>query len=413
MENYDVTEDLVTQDNVTQSEAKMDNVTYNLFQKSEVTKNNVTNQNNKQINIGASTNTFIERAYWINNPIQQIKINFLPFKEDNFAYLKVKFNKLAIGKKVSIKIFDLDKSFDDQLLSYTNLITNEVLIFNIEISGKTFCKGYDSILKLYANLEIDGKKADYCKEKSSLLNVHVVRYIPQIMEANKLNVGASLQKIWFSTTANNNYLNKVGIGAVNFSYFLKYSRFVDFLNGCQKTENWFTDNSKKLLIKRINNNILLGKYKLPTSSKEVLKFGTTSKKNAKDNNGNNIPEFENNYMQTMTYKESKLSPIDDLFASLGTYKIKIIPFGIIIKIEESRFQILVNKLAFYIDDDFAYNGDEILGFWSPYSNRINKYEPENYTFYKISDGSYREYRALTNYGCDIRVMSDFHFINVL
>ncbi len=392
-----------------------DNVTNNIITYSDVNQNNVTNNNFKndnQKNINNVKNTYIENAFWISNPVQQMKINFLAFKEDNLAYFKIIFSKSAIGKKVKIRIFDLDNLVDDELLSYQNTVNDVQTIFKFDISGKIFCRGYDSILKLYVNLEIDQLSKNYCKGSSDLLKIHVVRYIPQIMEANRFFVGATLQKKWHEGKANNNYKNTIDITTIRFNYFLKFIRFSEFVDEAQNSEKWYTENSKKLLIKRINDNIKIKKYNLPSDEEAEMKFGITSKKMTKDEKGVNVPEFENNYMQTLTYEESMFSPIDDLYCSLATFKIKLIPLGSIKNIGGSKAIITINKLALYVDDDFSFNGDESLGCWSPYHNKINKIDCENNTFYKISDSSFREYRDLGNIGNDFRIFSDLHFVNV-
>lgn len=357
-------------------------------------------------------NIFIETAYWINNPTQKSKINYLPYKSDDKAYLLVKFIKIAIGKKINIKIFDLDDINDDQLLEFTNNITNEIMIFTFNINGDVFIKGYDSILKLYVKLKVSNIEESYCKNSEELLQVSVVRYIPKIMSANKLHVGATLQKNWFNMDSNSDYKSKIDFNTIKINYFLQFDRFKDFIEKAKKPNKWLTDNSKKLFIERLNKNIISGKYNLPQKLGDLMNFGIDSKRYTFNEAGIKIPEFEANYIQYIVYEESSFSPIDDLFCSLATFQLKVIPFGKISYIDENNYLISIEKIAFYLDDDYNFAGDEFLGFWSPSHNRINKIDPENNSFYKINDSDYRKYRNSTKHGGDFRIFSDFYYTKV-
>lgn len=141
-----------------------------------------------------------------------------------------------------------------------------------------------------------------------------------------------------------------------------------------------------------------------------VSFGNNNKNIAFKTN-NRVPEFETFYIQSRPFSQSSLDPLDDLYATLGDFNIRLLVFGIINFTQFNQYSISINKVGFYIEDKFDYEGFQHLGFWNPANNQVNKVDPGNTKFYQITNGSYREYRDKTSMGGNFRLFSDILYIN--
>ena len=114
-------------------------------------------------------------------------------------------------------------------------------------------------------------------------------------------------------------------------------------------------------------------------------------------------------------------PLDDFYAAIGECVIKIAVSGIAAP-ADGGYQLTIDEIGTYLRDTYDFIGDQDLGYWSRYGvekvllplYRIpldpktanNDGEWDRGTYYKVDNGSFRQYRTVYGKGRDFFVHSD-------
>lgn len=355
---------------------------------------------------GPDIRTYINSVEWIDNPKDKRKINVLPYKNDDLAYLQIRFNPQAIGEKLGIKIVNesiVQKELFDQIYNISN--ATAILIF--EIDRITFSKGLDEIINLFPILTIGRAQGRFCTNPSDQLQVHLIRYIPNIMDKLGFKNGAKMQRFWFNSMANDNYTKRLYKPYIRYDDFLSSQIFSEFTDEILEEKSWINPAAKELFIGRINQKIREGKIKLPQKLDEKITFGTTKSVDSKNAKGDWVPEFETDYVNARSRESKPLTdPIDDMFCTLGSFNIHISIHGFLELNSSEQYTINIQKVGLHIMDQFEFSGDQLLGYWSTTEQDVTKFSlGYNLNYYQIGNVNYREYRERSGMGGDFALYS--------
>ena len=100
---------------------------------------------------------------------------------------------------------------------------------------------------------------------------------------------------------------------------------------------------------------------------------------------------------------------DGLFACLGGFQLRVVAAGYVERVGEAMYRITVEKLAVYIYDEFSFNDDDYLGYWSCENMDYSRVFRSEYT--QLSDGIFRAFREKNHTGHDFRVYSQPHVVD--
>ncbi|QAR30762.1 hypothetical protein EQP59_05120 [Ornithobacterium rhinotracheale] len=373
----------------------------------------------------SSKSDLIKEAYWIDKESSN-KTNLMNISSNEINFY-IKLDKSTIGKTIKLTIRSLDLVFDDNIsVESSFLVKKEEMFFKFNLNAENFQRGGDAIQKLYFLIEIDDEKYKYPLSKDDYLKVHVVHYIPQVMRAQNPSweVAAKLQDRWFKGNASSEPWKNPVIFKNLLDWILKYSRVKDVYDEII-TELWKTDNAIKELKKMIkqmttDSNVNL---KLPSKRGEKSYFGVYSSdiksyqgvKQPKLNNDKrteNMPLFERFYYQSKSYEISLFEPLDDLTGALASFSFRVIGIGSITN-TGNGYLVDITKIGIYIKDSFDFITDgESLGYWSIIDNNVEKLNPFNSDYYKITNNSYQKYRKDYGKGMDFNLYSDIKYLSV-
>lgn len=390
----------------------------------------------KPIPKAASIKTSIENdkptivlGHWVNKENQKIKLH--PYGDEKLHFF-FEANKAAIGKKITFIVYESDSGpiNDDNVYEKNYTIASEKNYINFPLTADLFTKGEESILHLYAKIELEDTTYELPQE-TDYLKIHAVEFVPKIEGALKWSKAKMLQEIWFNGNENDKpWLINPKVDLLSMDWVLSYPRMKTEYDKII-TEKWKSVNAVKLLKKRIKEMVKTPgvNLKLPKKDNETINFGVSRNDIQKFDNIEQpklggqkaqeiMPLFERFYYQSVSYSISKnvfaMEPLDDLFGALASCQFRVIAFGTITR-KSNNYLVKITKIGVYIKDSFDFiTADEYLGDWSPKKNKVsvNPYGRTADTYYKIENKSYRDWRKDYKKGMDFNLYTDVKYLNV-
>lgn len=368
-------------------------------------------------------------GHWINKDNQKIKLH--PYGDEKLHFF-FEANKAAIGKKITFIVYESDSGpiNDDNVYEKNYIIASEKNHIDFPLTADLFTKGEESILHLYAKIELENTTYELPQE-TDYLKIHAVEFVPKIEGALKWTKAKMLQEIWFKGNENDKpWLIDPKVDLLSMDWVLSYPRMKTEYDRII-TEKWKSENAIKLLKKRIKEMVKNPgvNLKLPKKDNETINFGVSKNEIQKFDNIEQpklggqkaqeiMPLFERFYYQSVSYNISKnvfsMEPLDDLFGTLASCQFRVIALGIITK-KSNNYRVKITKIGVYIKDSFDFiTADEYLGDWSPKKNgvSVNPYGPTEDTYYKIENKSYRDWRKDYKKGMDFNLYTDVKYLNV-
>ncbi|MBL1220044.1 DUF4280 domain-containing protein [Chryseobacterium sp. L7] len=368
-------------------------------------------------------------GHWVDKNNQKIKLH--PYGDEKLHFF-FEANKAAIGKKITFIVYESDSGpiNDDNLYEKDYIISSERNNIHFLLTADLFTKGEESILQLYAKIELEGTTYELPQE-TDYLKIHVVEFVPKIEGALKWTNAKMLQDIWFNGNENDKpWLINPKVDLLSMDWVLSYPRMKTEYDAII-TQKWKSENAIKLLKKRIkemtkNPSVNL---KLPKKDNETISFGVSGNVIQTFNNIEQpklggqkaqemMPLFERFYYQSVSYNISKnifsMEPLDDLFGALASCQFRVIAFGTITR-KNKNYLVKITKIGVYIKDSFDFiTSDEYLGDWSPKKNgvSVNPYGATADTYYTIENKSYRDWRKDYKKGMDFNLYTDVKYLNV-
>lgn len=368
-------------------------------------------------------------GHWVNKNNQKIKLH--PYGEEELHFF-FEANKAAIGKKIKFIVYESDSGpiNDDNVYEKNYIIASEKNYINFPLTADLFTKGGESILQLYAKIELENTSYELPQE-TDYLKIHAVEFVPKIEGALKWTKAKMLQEIWFNGNENDKpWLINPKVDLLSMDWVLSYPRMKTEYDKII-IEKWKSENAIKLLKKRIKEMVKNPSVnlKLPKKDNEIINFGVSRNDIQKFDNIEQpklggqkaqeiMPLFERFYYQSVSYNISKnvfsMEPLDDLFGALASCQFRVIAFGTITR-KSNNYLVKITKIGVYIKDSFDFiTADEYLGDWSPKNNAVsvNPYGPTKDTYYKIENKSYRDWRKDYKKGMDFNLYTDVKYLNV-
>lgn len=376
-------------------------------------------------------NDLVQDAYWVDIKTRK-KTNLMDLR-DNKIWFVIKFKKNAIGKTFKAQIGCLSSPKGVTNIG-VSIIDKEEIFLSYDLQGEDFKNLSGNIQKFYYILKTENDRTGktYPLSQNDYLRVHIIRYVPQILQNQKpaWEVSARTQYLWFDGNPNEKpWRNDPVLDFVSMEWILGFERMREFYNN-EIMQKWNNDNAVKLLKQRIKEQTTDPEVnlKLPVNIGDKVKFGVFDKKlkdypnieqpklNGKKDN-EIIPIFEKFYCQNLQYKISKIPPenSDDLLGAFASCQFRIIAAGEIKKVDISKYEINIIQIGVYMKDSFDFiTSDEYLGDWSLIANDImkNPYFTTFKNYYAVKNVDYRNYRKDYNKGGDYNIYSSIKTENV-
>ncbi len=235
--------------------------------------------------------------------------------------------------------------------------------------------GEDKCLNLYS----------FCSNASiyfyDYLGLIDVKEIPNIMMENNLNVAAKLLNLWFSYPSKNIVLPNTD--TIKMEWVLGFSRAKSVYENMKSKKVYVNDPAKKEIQKMLKRTVVGFSGSFCDLSRSVL-------------------DIDKDYVNYRSVG-SIWDEIDDMFASLGRFNIRVAVSGTVIPEGEDKACVTITKLGFYVRDSYDFKGDQHLGYW----NAETKYVGRNpFRGDKVTNKSFRDYQELTGFGHDFLLYSD-------
>jgi hypothetical protein len=370
---------------------------------------------------------YIIDAYWVDDNTGKNKTsNLLYKKNDNKVYVLIKFNKNAIGKICKIKVYDYDPgSPNDLIASFDFTVKYENTIYSFNLTGSNFEKGGEAISELFFTIKVDDcNTKEYCNTNdSNRLKVHLIRYIPKIMEDKGWEKGLQLQEKWFNGLKNSvpgKYADIANV--IKMEWVLGFPRAKAVYDKIINEKIWVNNAGKNALIKELQQMRL----RTPTNMLMVTNFGDFSLSQIVNNKNQLAPQIDIHHYQERAFKENPDptdKDLDDLYAALANFVFRLAAKGNITKLNDQDYLVTITEVGIYVRDSFDYNDEPIsitsfktwisqpIGYWSPDKNDASTSEKDD-SYYFIQNSDYQAYRNQTGYGKDFLVYSDVKTVKV-
>lgn len=367
----------------------------------------------------------VVNAYWCDDTTGKNPTSNLLFKKNNNkAYIFIKFTDTTPYTKYKLKIYDHDLGLgnDDEIYTKDYIVTYKDTVITVDITGAIFDEGMDNdidkILRridLYFKIELDGgREEEYCNEAEKRLKVHLVRYIPKIMELKGWTKGQALQERWFgrnSTDLRKDYADIANI--ISMDWVLSYKRAKVVYDKMINDKIWINTKGQTALINEINKM----KLTLPTEVGAKVDFGDFSITETRNSKGEKAPAIDIYHYQERAFESDSMpstEDLDDLFAALANFVFRMAARGTIKRETKLTYKITITEVGIYVHDSFDFIDEGIgkvfsqrLGNWSAKEMDVNSniiFKGSSY--YAVDNASYRLYSRDTRKGSDFFVYSD-------
>jgi hypothetical protein len=182
--------------------------------------------------------------------------------------------------------------------------------------------------------------------------------IPRIMRANGMSNGASLMDHWFG-----------GSGATN-----KTTITMNWVLGYRRAKTvWDDIINNKLYVNRAAQEVIVRMLKSNGKYYSGGPFGKLS---------GDVEVLDKDYVQQRPVG-SIFDPIDDMFAALGKFNLRVLVKGNVCVLGVTRL-IRIEKIGIYVADSYDFTGWQPLGFWNSRTNYAGK-DPTKGDFVENAD----------------------------
>jgi hypothetical protein len=215
--------------------------------------------------------------------------------------------------------------------------------------------------------------------------------IPQVMRSNQWMIGAQLLEKWFNDPANADPFTGIHdtTTVTMDKWLLTFPRVQQIYEEMLSQRIWMTDKAKAVIVAMLTQQ---GKLGLREET-----FGDFTKP---------LPLLDKGYIQYQKVGDTLWDPVDDLFAALGRFTLRMVIKGIV-KPFRSRHIITIQELGIYARDSYDFNGCQHLGYWNVEQNYGGK---NLFRGYPVMNFDFREWRANCGQGGDYLVFSDLKII---
>jgi hypothetical protein len=345
---------------------------------------------------------YITDVFWADE--NNNKITLPPYNK-NTVRVVFKLNESTDKNSVQLNVYAINTVTSKKIQVYENNCSTGEAFVEIELTGEMFKKGAsvledeELIQNLFFEITVNGVKYSTEKKGKDYLRFHYIRFIPQILENQQWTHAKRMQDLWFSSPQNSKpWEHEPKLNFLDINWIKGFERMEDAIE--EFKANLFTDNSKKLLLKRITLMINNNDLKLPDEGRWI-DFGIDSHKlvevhvkqpKIEQMVMEKIPLFEKYYFQSKPYNISKNifspEPLDDCFGTVAACQLRAIAFGRITRRKDPKIpnlsimmnsntkkvylDIEITTVKIYIKDSFDYIDDtEKLGVWDATGNNIN------------------------------------------
>ncbi|KAA1242358.1 DUF6402 family protein [Aquimarina sp. RZ0] len=353
----------------------------------------------------------IIEAYWVDKDMN--KETTLDYNEK--ARIRIK-TENAQGKKIKVKVYESDfgPMNDDFIWEHEWTLQNSDAILSFNITPNMFIKGEEDLVHFYFTLQIeDLDEEEFSNDDADYLKVHLVRYVPRVLEALGWNKGAELQEEWFSRQPSNNPdVNDPNLSIITMDWVLGFTSAQTLHTSMIAQKIWANSAGKRALLSEIKRMASDGEITIPTTDEASTNFGVfdTSLITYKNRR---VPKFDKYHYQERAFAPGTFSSLDDLTAALANFVFRMSSGGTITKTKDN-YSIQINRVATYVRDSFDFIdpgwASQNLGYWNIEENKVVKLAIGS-GYRLIENSSYQNYRDEFQMGGDFRLYSDIHFTN--
>ena len=213
--------------------------------------------------------------------------------------------------------------------------------------------------------------------------------LPAVMRARGYNTGAYMMERWFSGYPNDKPLNGiVETTTVKMDWVLGFARARSVYDEMIRQKIWCNPPAQQVIIERLKAH---GKF---TDKFET--FGDFSRP---------APTMEkHDYINSRPMVTDKLlDPIDDLFATLGSFEMRMVAKGTVQPKGNGKYRITIKEVGVFVRDSYDFNTNQTLGYWDVNTNSVGK---TSLSGTEVTNAHFRAWRQANNKGCDFLIFSD-------
>ena len=361
----------------------------------------------------------ILHAYWADEEGKSI---MFPFYNSRLVYICIITNQVAIGTDFDIVFFHMANGTVERVnMNCNSIAINSIKsLIPIPFDEKIFNKINSNIIDIeFYLMRKGGSRRFYFKNQK--LRIHAVIFIWEIMEHMGWDIGAKTQHRWFTMPSCDKPYQYFDINnIIKFDNILKYPAINSLYDKLIKNKVWFTPKAQKQLIHEIRKMLIIGHASLPNNIIKESHFGSFDDKLVMSFfSKKRILQIDEYYIQYRGYIQPNLldvifSPnraklVDELYASLGDFRIRIAAMGSIEYVNSEYYKINIKKVAFYIIDSFDFIDNAFfsqpLGLWDIVNKKI-VLDMNIRNAHYITNSDYNDYRKDTGIGQDYIIYSD-------
>lgn len=229
-------------------------------------------------------------------------------------------------------------------------------------------------------------------EISGPMALSTIENIPAIMRVKGWNSGAALMDKWFAgPSAIMPAYTTPDLTTIKMAWALGFPRAKTVFDGMIKEKVWSNDKAKAQMKSVFRSLGLLG------ATQKSFDFSTRP-----------VTAQHTLHVNFRAVSSGMFDSLDDLEAALANFSFYVVPLtGDVGPVgQPGRFQVKLTKVGFHIMDSYDFNGDQDLGYWDELSNNVGKTILGAPHGDKVTNESFRNWRAAHGKGGDFLVYSD-------
>ena len=369
---------------------------------------------NKMNNEETNINRLISYR-WCDSSGNSFSGGALRYGNTDNVFLIINFKNISKKDYCKIDIINVKNNLSIQ--TETILVNKEVHLVKVNVK-----KIYDNCDELLSTFKVKLKyNNEHYKHANDLflknleeLKIHFVIFIPEVLDKLKWIHAAKAQRDWFNNIGNNYpWESAPRLNYYEFDWALGFERFKSHFE--KHYQSYKSEESVNQLKEEIKKMVKEKYIVLPDASNIETSFGifendtklVETKIYPKELNKREthclVPLFDKFYYSSLKlYEESIINPeLDDLYGAIANTSIRIVASGIL-KFENNKVNVFVNRIGFYIKDGFDFVGDQFFGLGNWSKNGVSTKKLKNVS---IDNKSYRNYRKDTGMGQDFYAYS--------
>jgi hypothetical protein len=224
------------------------------------------------------------------------------------------------------------------------------------------------------------------------MGLSTIKNIPAIMRAKGWNSGAALMDKWFAgPAAIAPAYTAPDLTTIKMAWALGFQRAKAVFDAMINEKVWSNDKAKVQIKTIFSSEGMLG------SNQRSFDFSTRP-----------VQAQHRIHVNHRPVSAGLFDAVDDMEAALGNFSLYVVPLaGDVGPLgQPGRFQVKFTKIGFHIMDSYDFNGDQDLGHWDESSNNVGKTIIGAPHGEKVTNESFRNWRAANNAGGDFLVYSD-------